>query len=231
MDFQKISKTVCLIALLLTLQACSLFFREETVILYHVQRGDTLYKIGQRFDVSASRLAYENNISSPNSLQIGQVIEIPYRGQKVNTKPLELSKSTKGQVSTPSGKLSWPVNKSSIHISSKFGWRWLKFHEGADFAGKTGVPIYAAHSGKVIVSGYRLSGYGKMVIIQGNNMLTVYAHNSSNYVKAGQYVSRGQKIAAIGSTGKSTGPHLHFEVRIKDSKGKYVAVDPLRYLP
>ena len=106
------------------------------------------------------------------------------------------------------------------YLSSSFGWRRHPIskrhvmHEGLDFAAPRGTPIYAASGGVVTVAGYR-SGYGKTVeIYHGNDIVTRYAHASKITVKAGDIVERGQEIAAVGSTGHSTGPHLHFEVRM-----------------
>jgi len=106
------------------------------------------------------------------------------------------------------------------YLSSSFGWRRHPIsrrhvmHEGLDFAAPRGTPIFAASSGVVTVAGYK-SGYGKMVEIHhGNDIVTRYAHASKVNVKVGDIVERGQTIAAVGSTGHSTGPHLHFEVRM-----------------
>lgn len=111
-----------------------------------------------------------------------------------------------------------PVNYP--YLSSSFGWRRHPIskrhvmHEGLDFAAPRGTPIYAASGGVVTVASHR-SGYGKMVEIHhGNDIVTRYAHASKIKVKVGDIVERGQQIAAVGSTGHSTGPHLHFEVRV-----------------
>lgn len=99
------------------------------------------------------------------------------------------------------------------------------FHSGLDFAAPTGTPIFASAGGRVIHAGY-LGEYGRAVEIDhGNGLVTRYAHTSRLYVKVGDVVTPGQRIAAVGSTGRSTGPHLHFEI-IRD--GAYV--DPARYL-
>jgi murein DD-endopeptidase MepM/ murein hydrolase activator NlpD len=104
------------------------------------------------------------------------------------------------------------------HLGSAFGWRIdpitgrSALHTGLDFQADVGVPIYAAAGGVVVVQEYH-AGYGNMVEIDhGNSLITRYAHASATYVKKGDLVKRGQKIAAVGSTGRSTGPHLHFEV-------------------
>jgi murein DD-endopeptidase MepM/ murein hydrolase activator NlpD len=110
-------------------------------------------------------------------------------------------------------------------LSSPFGRRWGKMHEGIDLAGPTGTPIEAADSGKISFVGRR-SGYGLCVMINhGNGLQTLYGHTSKVFVKAGQSVAKGQRIASIGSTGRSTGPHLHFEVRKNG-----IPVNPLAYI-
>jgi murein DD-endopeptidase MepM/ murein hydrolase activator NlpD len=114
---------------------------------------------------------------------------------------------------------------------SGFGPRKRSFHDGIDIAAKSGTPVYASHNGVVAFSGSGLTGYGKLVIIRGDDKLyTVYAHNRKIFVRRGQRVKRGQQIAQVGSTGKSSGPHLHFEVRMKDSRGRVVALDPIPLL-
>ncbi len=119
----------------------------------------------------------------------------------------------------------WPVEKGTI--TSKYGIRGRRHHDGIDIANRTGTPIYASAPGKVVFSGTGPTGYGLMVIIKHDNgLMSVYAHNSSNHVGRGLKVKRGQKIASMGSTGRSTGPHLHFEIRSGSQ-----AVNPLKYLP
>jgi murein DD-endopeptidase MepM/ murein hydrolase activator NlpD len=118
--------------------------------------------------------------------------------------------------------LIWPVHGP---VTSGFGWRWGRMHEGIDIAVPSGTPVAAAASGTVITAGW-LGGYGNLVVIDhGNGLATAYGHNSSVTVGAGQSVAQGQVIAYSGSTGHSTGPHVHFEVRVNGS-----AVDPLGYL-
>ena len=116
-------------------------------------------------------------------------------------------------------------------VGSGFGWRIDPFagssalHEGLDFPAVAGTPIYAAAGGVVVVQQAH-PAFGNMVEIDhGNELLTRYAHASQVFVKSGDVVKRGQKIAEIGTTGRSTGPHLHFEVRIRG-----VAQDPQKFL-
>jgi murein DD-endopeptidase MepM/ murein hydrolase activator NlpD len=116
----------------------------------------------------------------------------------------------------------WPVNGPVV---SGFGWRWGRMHEGIDITASTGTPIWAAADGTVIWSGWR-GGYGNCVVVDhGNGLATLYAHASSLLVSVGQRVSQGETVSLVGSTGNSSGPHLHFEVRVNG-----VAVDPLLYL-
>lgn len=124
-----------------------------------------------------------------------------------------------GQVSG----LGWPLG---AHINSYYGYRWGKMHTGIDLAGDTGDPYVAAAAGKVVSAGWAGS-YGNCIVIDhGNGIMTRYAHSSKLLVSVGQSVSKGQTIGLVGSTGNTTGPHLHFEVIINGD-----TVNPLNYLP
>jgi murein DD-endopeptidase MepM/ murein hydrolase activator NlpD len=104
---------------------------------------------------------------------------------------------------------------------------YYAYHRGLDIANAIGIPIAAADSGYVAYAGWDNTGYGYMLLINhGNGFQTLYAHLSQYYVDPGQAVARGQVIAAMGSTGNSTGPHLHFEIRYGG-----VQQNPLFYLP
>jgi len=122
-----------------------------------------------------------------------------------------------------------PVNVA--YNSSSFGWRLdpfsghNAFHEGLDFPASTGTPIVAAAAGVVIAAEYHYQFGNMLEIDHGNDLITRYAHASQLYVKVGDIVKRGQHVADIGTTGRSTGPHLHFEVRIRG-----VAQDPRKFL-
>ncbi len=134
------------------------------------------------------------------------------------------ARSSSSQVSRPpsSAGFIWPTSGT---LTSGFGWRWGRMHEGIDIAAPTGTPISAAASGTVIYAGW-MGGYGNLVVIDhGNGLATAYGHQSSIAVGSGTYVSQGQTIGYVGSTGHSTGPHVHFEVRVNGAP-----VDPLGYL-
>ncbi|WP_225225445.1 M23 family metallopeptidase [Komarekiella delphini-convector] len=128
------------------------------------------------------------------------------------------------------GRIAFPTAPGSP-VTSEFGWRThpitgdRKFHAGMDFGAAEGTPIYTVDAGRVVFAGDK-GGYGKAVIIQHQRGLsTLYGHASQLYVQQGQQVVRGQMIAAVGSTGFSTGPHLHFEVQVNG-----VAQNPRPYL-
>jgi murein DD-endopeptidase MepM/ murein hydrolase activator NlpD len=115
-------------------------------------------------------------------------------------------------------------------VVSPYGMRWGKLHKGLDFGAGYGSPIVAAGQGVVVGSGYLSgeSGYGMITIIQhSNGYYTAYAHQSRAFVSAGQHVKAGELIGLVGSTGHSTGPHLHFEVRTEEHGGQ---LDPRPWL-
>ena len=144
-----------------------------------------------------------------------------------------------------SGTFIWPVAASGTYVSSGYGSRWGTFHYGIDITGGGGnAPIVAAAAGRVTIASNTCShnygknyncgcngGYGNYVVIDhGNGLLTDYGHMSRAIVSAGTYVQQGQTIGYMGSTGYSTGPHLHFEVRVNDGTSRSVAArNPMNY--
>ena len=156
----------------------------------------------------------------------GEVTESEELKSETIIKPVNkvIIKGTKEKPTTrATGRFILPVN-GGIDTSS-FGWRWGRMHEGIDIGASTGTPIYAADGGTVVTAGWN-GGYGLCVDIDhGNGVMTRYGHCSSIYVSVGEQVFQGQNIAAVGSTGWSTGPHLHFEIRIDG-----VAYNPLDFL-
>jgi murein DD-endopeptidase MepM/ murein hydrolase activator NlpD len=111
-------------------------------------------------------------------------------------------------------------------ITDRFGPRGSRFHTGIDFPAHFGAPVYAARSGRVQGAGWNPGGYGYLVVIRhGRRTRTLYAHLSRVGVRVGQHVGRGARIGRVGATGNATGPHLHFEIRVRGA-----AVNPLRAL-
>src|SRR3984885_766259 len=123
------------------------------------------------------------------------------------------------------GSLRWPLD--AYIVSSEFGERWGKIHKGMDMAAEEGEPVYAIAAGEVIYAGDGLRGYGNVIILRHDRKTSsLYAHNSELKVKQGDWVTQGTHIALLGSTGHSTGPHVHFEIRDNDT-----AVNPRTVLP
>lgn len=121
------------------------------------------------------------------------------------------------------GGWTWPA---AGPVTSDYGYRWGRLHSGTDIGAPSGAPVVAARAGVVSYAG-SMSGYGNIVMIDhGGGISTAYAHQSAIYVSTGSSVGAGQQIGAVGSTGNSTGPHLHFEVRINGNPQ-----DPRGYLP
>jgi len=119
----------------------------------------------------------------------------------------------------------WPARGV---FTSGYGWRWGRMHKGIDIAAPVGTPIVAAADGEVVSAGWNSGGFGNLVRIRHfDGSVTLYAHNSKIHVRRGQFVTQGQHIANMGSTGFSTGPHLHFEIHPNGES----AVNPIALLP
>jgi murein DD-endopeptidase MepM/ murein hydrolase activator NlpD len=191
---------------------------------YVVKSGDTVYRIAAKFGISTTALMSANGLSNPRDLRLGQVLTIPsaYRGSAPAY--AESSHAFPYHGERASRQFAWPVSDGMV--SSGFGVRNGAMHQGIDIAAPPGTPVHAADGGTVIFSG-ALHGYGNVVIIShDDDYATVYAHNQVNLVPEGARVVRGQTIARIGTSGRTTGANLHFEVRYKN-----VAHNPLAYLP
>jgi murein DD-endopeptidase MepM/ murein hydrolase activator NlpD len=185
--------------------------------LHTVRSGDNLWDIARAYQVRTQDIVEANELLDPASLRVGQKLVIP-GGQAAAAQRYQLMASN-GQLRRA---FDWPARG---RISSRYGTRWGRMHYGLDVAVPTGTPVRAAADGRVTWSGAR-GTYGNLVIIDhGQKIETRYAHNSRLLVRAGDTVKRGQIIAHSGNTGRSTGPHIHFEIR---HRGK--AVDPERYL-
>ncbi|TQS76319.1 M23 family metallopeptidase [Ornithinibacillus gellani] len=159
------------------------------------------------------------------SLKNGKEVSKKKTAEKVIKKPVDkiIVKGTKVVPSRGTGKLSWPT--SGGYVSSQMGQRWGRMHKGIDIARPSNRAITAADNGVVTSAGYQ-GGFGNKIVINHNNgMQTIYAHLSAIQVKPGQVVEKGTKIGVMGSTGNSTGVHLHFEVHVNGA-----LKNPLSYL-
>lgn len=197
-------------------------------VSHKVARGETIYSIAKKYQAGTQGIVdFPFNTFADDetfALAVGQTLIVP-EGKMPNEIPwsptLYVAQRTPnaGAVSAV-GKFVWPIGGV---ITQRYVW----YHKGMDIATGFGTPVLAADSGRVFVAGWPdNTGYGNRVMIDhGNGYVTLYGHLSKIYVTAGQTVKRGDQVGAEGSTGRSTGPHLHFEIR----KGG-VAINPLDYL-
>src|SRR3989339_425555 len=207
----------------------------ESIIEYIVKAGDSISTIAQEFEISASTILWENNLSAYSIIRPGDKLSIlPFSGLQHSVVSGENIDSISKKYSiaaikdlikspdakpAPGNKMNWPTE--GTRITQYYSWK----HYGLDIANKTGTPIYAADAGVIEKAGWG-TGYGNQILIDhGGGKKTRYAHLSKFYVKEGQEVGKGETIAAMGSTGWSTGPHLHFEVIINNQK-----YNPLNYI-
>jgi murein DD-endopeptidase MepM/ murein hydrolase activator NlpD len=184
-------------------------------ILHQVATGESLWEISERYDVPMDEITRVNEITDPSRIQPNTKLVIPGATQ---LKPRDVL-LVNGQLQKA---FDWPVRG---RISSSFGPRWGRMHNGLDIAVSTGTQVKAAADGRITFAGWN-GGYGILVIIDhGNGIETRYAHNSRLNVKVGQRVTRGETVAYSGNTGVSTGPHVHFEIRYRNNP-----VNPQTYL-
>ena len=203
-----------------------------------VQHGDSLASFLKRHGLSSDELQKFNPGLDVASLTIGRQVRVAQAasGQKM----LAIRPSMSGAASWPklpqlrspfhdqpgqfSKRYMWPTKGV---FTSGYGWRWGRMHKGIDIANNTGTTIHASRDGIITYAGWS-SGYGYLVeITHSDGESTRYAHNSRLLVKKGQIVPQGSRISLMGSTGRSTGPHLHFEIR----RAGGAAVNPLSKLP
>lgn len=184
-----------------------------------VAPGDTLWSIAQRYDSSIAALKSANSLKGDN-LYVGQQLRILPGSDIAPTKAVAAAPAPQAQGDDA---LMWPLIGA---ITSRFGYRQLRvsgsnFHTGVDIDGETGDPIRAAHGGTVTLAGWH-GGYGNLVIVTYGNTEYYYGHASAIKVEVGDEVAAGDVIALVGSTGNSTGSHLHFEIRVDGEM-----IDPL----
>ncbi|HNX10538.1 MAG TPA: peptidoglycan DD-metalloendopeptidase family protein [bacterium] len=200
-----------------------------TGVVHKVASGETIRAIANKYGVSADTIIASNGLDDSGKLRIGQSLIIP-GGQKTATatrttttyRAVDIVKDiVKPSNAKPQGgKMQWPT--VGYRITQYYSWR----HTGLDIANKTGTPLYAAESGTVEKAGWNSGGYGNMVLVNhGGGIKTRYAHLSKIYVQPGESVERGQVVGLMGSTGRSTGPHIHFEVIVNGRN-----LNPLNYI-
>jgi len=182
-------------------------------LVHKIIKGDTLSKIAKKYNAESEKIIEVNKLASADDLTLGENLIIP-NGVKPATPVYSLRTNWSPAPASAaaikgSGSMLWP--STCRRITQYFGWR----HSGIDIACPRNSAIYAADSGTVIkAQGGWNGGYGIYIIIDhGNGLQTLYGHLSKLYVKSGDQVNKGDAIGAEGSTGRSTGPHVHFEVR------------------
>lgn len=197
-------------------------------LTHKVVKGESLSSISTKYNTDEAEILSVNRIADASRISIGEELVIP--GAKKASLPSYTPTTYTGisaikqivtadETPVASNKMLWPTDGHII--TQYYSWK----HTGLDIANKTGTPLYAADSGTVIYSGWS-TGYGNNVVVDhGGGKKTRYAHASELYVKVGDKVTKGQTIAAMGSTGWSTGPHIHFEVVINGKK-----LNPLNYI-
>jgi murein DD-endopeptidase MepM/ murein hydrolase activator NlpD len=219
---KKIAICVLAAAALFALSACVTSTTTEGV--YHtVKKGQTLWRISKTYGVDMQTIAEYNDIYDKNLIYAGQEIFIPGVDKYLEVAIYKGDDSGTGDIVTHKGMFIWPTEGV---VYSLFGVRWGQMHSGLDISANAGTPVLAGRDGTVEWAG-RKGGYGNLVVLRhSDDYETYYGHLSVISVKAGDKVAKGKKIGLVGSTGKSTGPHLHFEVR-KDNKVR----NPLFFLP
>jgi murein DD-endopeptidase MepM/ murein hydrolase activator NlpD len=195
---------------------------EEQQRVYEGALGDRETLLGELEDV---RKTYERKIAACNE----KVVKLKQQERIAADDEQELAAAlaAQGVINVPrsvsAGGWTWPASGT---VTSGFGYRWGRLHAGIDIGAPIGTPIHAARGGVVSYAGV-MGGYGNIIVIDhGGGMTTRYAHQSQLGAGVGQTVNVGDRIGYVGSTGNSTGPHLHFEVRINDNPQ-----NPLGYLP
>jgi len=195
-------------------------------VLHKVKKNDTIEKIAKYYNAESEKIIEFNALADAKDLAVDEFLIVPDGKVPPPPPPAPQPRSRlalpyiikKTPATSKSGRMVWPA---SGRITQYFGWR----HTGLDVAAPTGTPIYAAESGIIKYTGWG-RGYGNEIVIShGNGVETRYAHLSKFLIEQGNTVTKGEIIGLVGSTGWSTGPHVHFEVMINGSR-----VNPLNYL-
>ena len=194
-------------------------------IYYTVAKGDTVEKLAKTYKTTVEKIiGFEgNDLEEPYTLVAGQQIMLPDGRKQVvpsNYYPMTRVGRAPQNAPTGSGRFAWPAQGLLTQ-------RYWSGHLGIDIGNRTGTPIRAADAGYVVMAGRDTWGYGNQVLIDhGNGYMTRYAHLDQIQVKAGDIVQRNQQIGTMGNTGRSTGPHLHFEIIYSQQRR-----NPLGFLP
>lgn len=177
----------------------------------YVEKPSEVNKVAKNYGISINELKTAN---PDKSFQGREWIFIPSKvGIAYFLKDTYVVEDYRG---LGTGRFLWPV-PNFYRVSSHFGPRGRRHHDGIDIPAPSGTPIIASDTGVVIYSDNGIRGYGNMVVIaHGDDIFTVYAHNRKNKVDKGDRVEKGQVIALVGNTGRSTGPHVHYEIRVKN---------------
>lgn len=191
-------------------------------------RGETAGQIAARAHIPIEDLLEINGLRRGDPVSEGRVLFVPDPHGLIRREHAPGAAAASGSVSQPpasAGLLRWPLREP--RLTSPYGLRDGRPHEGIDLGAPLGTSVHAAETGSVLYAGNAVSGYGNMVILDHrNDLVTVYAHNSLLLVRTGDRVTAGQEIARVGQSGRATAPHLHFEVRRAQNPA-----DPLRFLP
>jgi len=205
---------------------------DDDGVWYTVVAGDTVERIAQRVGVQPADIIELNALEDPDRIQVGQRLFLygvagllerrPTVRRPVRPRTADRPAPGPADGTTP---WSWPVTVGVV--SSGFGERWGRAHKGLDIAADEGTPVFASQGGEVVFAADSGGGYGQLVIVKHDaTWASLYAHLSAILIDEGDVVMQGAAIAEVGSTGRSTGPHLHFEIR-RDGE----AIDPMPLLP
>lgn len=207
-------------------------------VVHVIRPGETVYRLSRYYGVAVGRIIDANDIDDVTEVPVGARLFIPGARRASSSQALAsvapvpdvtLPRAPAGDLreralSEADLAFTWPVARK---ISSGFGWRNGRRHEGIDIPASKGTPIHAAEAGRVVHAGGGLGAYGTVVILKhAGRYQTIYAHNRRNKVRKGDFVEKGDVIAEVGTSGNASGPHVHFEVR-RDRR----PLDPLSYLP
>jgi murein DD-endopeptidase MepM/ murein hydrolase activator NlpD len=192
-------------------------------VTHTVKPGETLWRIAKAYKVSLEDLSVANHLAASAKLASGQQLFVPDAKALVEVPLADLPPPELRPARLGDAPLAWPLTGV---LYARFGPRGETRHDGIDIAAPAGAPVRAAADGEVLYAGEQ-KGYGHVVILQhAKGLITLYAHNSLVLVKEGQKVKTGDEISRVGEAVKTSGPHIHFEVREAGTPK-----DPLQFLP